>query len=209
MKKDIFKGWKITYGILSLLAIICYCAVPIVQVWGEEGIFIKGEYNYSTFEALRLSKLLGNATFILPLLLLTLMVISTIFFYKKSYKKAFILNFFLTLLIIIMVIFLPNQRIRIVTENDFLYQSIDGIVIYASIFIEIILFMIITVIPYLIVKGKIKKNFPKYREVEIVNLPNNNFSIPDEIKKYKELLDSNAITQEEYEKKKKQLLFKK
>ena len=69
--------------------------------------------------------------------------------------------------------------------------------------------MIITVIPYLIVKGKIKKNFPKYRKVEIVNLPNNNFSIPDEIKKYKELLDSNAITQEEYEKKKKQLLFKK
>lgn len=35
---------------------------------------------------------------------------------------------------------------------------------------------------------------------------NNNYTAADELKKYKELLDSNAITQEEYDKKKKDLL---
>ena len=37
---------------------------------------------------------------------------------------------------------------------------------------------------------------------------NNTFSVADEIKKYKELLDMDAITKEEYEKKKKELLGK-
>lgn len=44
------------------------------------------------------------------------------------------------------------------------------------------------------------------KEIQEQLTSNSNFSVTDEIKKYKELLDMGAITQEEYERKKKELL---
>lgn len=56
---------------------------------------------------------------------------------------------------------------------------------------------------------EIKKVFDEYKSNEsktAIASKEANISVTDEIKKYKELLDMGAITQEEYEKKKKELL---
>ena len=54
------------------------------------------------------------------------------------------------------------------------------------------------------VANYVKKRVEAYKNIETVQV--NNFSMADEIKKYKELLDMGAITQEEFDVKKKELL---
>lgn len=68
-------------------------------------------------------------------------------------------------------------------------------------YLEWALIIASAVISFLIAKGKLVNNEKK---IEIINsVPSSN---ADELKKYKELLDSGAITQQEYDKKKNELL---
>ena len=67
-------------------------------------------------------------------------------------------------------------------------------------FIECALLIVVCVMTILIVKGKVVNAEPK----QISEVNSNN--IADELKKFKELLDSGAITQEEYDEKKRKLL---
>ena len=50
------------------------------------------------------------------------------------------------------------------------------------------------------------KNVAVTSDVEILNTSQNNLSVADELKKYKELLDLGILTQEEFEKQKSKLL---
>lgn len=79
----------------------------------------------------------------------------------------------------------------------------------------LILRLFLPIIPPMIIQDKINQIVGDNRvlftalqkeHIEKKPTPAPNLSIPDELKKYKELLDCQAITQEEYDKKKSELL---
>ena len=67
-------------------------------------------------------------------------------------------------------------------------------------YIAIVLILAVAVIAFLLAIGKIKDVEPK------TSNKSENYSNADELKKYRDLLDSGIITEQEFEAKKKQLL---
>lgn len=156
--------------------------------------------------------------FVIQIILLIANLVVIILYYKKindgdCEKGALFFSCGIVLFSLIAAI-MSLCTINITASNN-LSNVKDAKLGFAPIFYSILQFIIIAIHGFLIVKSLMESRY-SYRHISYrtnnsqqhYQQPYNNrsISVTDELKKYKELLDSGAITQEEYDTKKKQLL---
>ena len=188
----------IALALQAISAVLLFKGDVFNLKWGDpESFFGRSESTasfYSKFNLTSEGKILGLAFFVFLSIVIIALILQIVS--KKYYIITLVSSMFQ------LIVFLVYNNIYEETNpfDNYIYTYSPGAFYYLIIAIFII--VIIT----LIVGVVVSKRTPEESQASTSIVTTSNTSNADELKKFKELLDSGVITQEEFEAKKKQLL---
>lgn len=139
--------------------------------------------------------------------------VSHVFKWRFEFNIALLVAF-VSIIFMILFEFKRTGIIKVIaTTLSISFIVLAGIIVYDSSIILGAAYSILSIAPICLISGTYKKvDLSDVKAVENMNLKfydkQNSDNIPERIKEYKELLDMGIITEEEYEKKKTELLNK-
>lgn len=139
--------------------------------------------------------------------------VSHVFKWRFEFNIALLVAF-VSIIFMILFEFKRTGIIKVIaTTLSISFIVLAGIIVYDSSIILGAAYSILSIAPIYLISGTYKKvDLSDVKAVENMNLKfddkQNSDNIPERIKEYKELLDMGIITEEEYEKKKTELLNK-
>lgn len=196
--------------IFNMTEIIVQC-LAIILLFVNGMFFAKRNeciYHYSLVNVCSEGNMIFLLIFIISMFVANI-ILCLFSYFKNSDEKDGIIHVILPIINTIIMFAMGPMNAGIVIHNTDLFDStkVKSVVVEN---VEPLFFVVIFVLLVIVVMALIKRsNFVVPKEEKQPQQVINNIqetSNADELKKYKELLDSGAITQEEFDKKKKQLL---